>query len=293
MRKTVSLFVVVLSFLSLFSVTALRVVKDQYGAIQRQGHSTVTAHAPQAVKEHQISVAYAQQLIRQLGGVQAASRMLYRVTKPMASQPHVTFGNAQTTSSNWGGYVADTSGTGIHVDSSFSEFNVSRAAGTDTASWVGVGGFHGGNLAQAGIDQSLMESWYEFFPNPPVFLYSINSGDEMYDLVLRDRSNGLWLVFIEDLTTGVYYTNEFSFNPDQTTAEWIVEVQSNGPVGSFAPVNFTFDQFGDGSSSQPMTSSEASTLWQVSLRSPRGGSVCPSGLTNPGTIGVSFSAAPC
>jgi Peptidase A4 family len=293
LRKTVSLFVVVLSFMSLFSVTALHATEAQYGVIQGQGHSTVTAPAPQAAKEHQISIAYAQQLTRTLDGGKVASRMLHRVTTPMASQHHVAYSIAQTTSSNWGGYVADTSATGIHVDASFSEFNASRAAGTDTASWVGVGGFHGGNVAQAGIDQSLMESWYEFFPNPPVFLYSVNSGDEMYDLVLRDRSNGLWLVFIEDLTTGVFYTNEFSFNPDQTTAEWIVEVQPNGPVGSFAPVNFTFDQFGDGSSSQPMTSSEASPLWQVSLRSPRGGSVCPSGLTNPGTIGVSFSAAPC
>jgi hypothetical protein len=292
LRKTVSLFVVVLSFLLLFSGTALRAAQAHYGDIQGQGHSPVTTQAPQAVKEHQISTAYAQQLTRNLAGVNVASRMLHRVTQPLASHPPVTYGIAQTPSSNWAGYVADTSATGIRVDASFSEFNASRAAGTDTASWVGVGGFHGGNVAQVGIDQSLMESWYEFFPNPPVFLYSVNAGDTMYDLILRDRSNGLWMVFIEDLTTGVFYTNEFSFNPDQTTAEWIVEVQPNGPVGSFVPVTFTFNQFGDGSSSQPLTSGEASPLWQVFLRSPRGGSVCPSGVSNPGT-GATFSAAPC
>ncbi len=268
--------------------TSVLASTTHYGSIQRKGQAVAKVSRPQPAKVFQLSDARAKQLALRFGGQKAVAHMLHRVTKPLPTQAHTSYD--ATTDYNWAGYVSDTSSTGNTVNASSADFNVSRASGTDTASWVGIGGFNGGNLAQTGVDDSQLESWYEFYPSPPVFLYRVNSGDSMYGTVSLDSDTGNWYVDIQDFTTNQYYANEFSFNPDQTTADWIVEVQTNGPVSRFSPVNFSQATWGDqNNSSLPMTSSDGN-LTSVTLQSPVRGAVCPSGV---GSDGESFSLAPC
>ncbi len=289
-RKPLGILVqiaIVLSMTVCFTFsTSVLASTPHYGSIQRKGQSVVQVNHPRPVTVFHLSDARAKQLALRFGGRKAFAHMLHRVTKPLSTQVHVSY----ATSGNWAGYVSDTSSTGNTVNSSSADFNVSSTSGTDTATWVGIGGYNGGNLAQTGVDDTQRASWYEFYPNPPVFLYYVNPGDSMYGTVSLDSDTGNWYVDIQDFTTNQYYANEFSFNPDQTTADWIVEVQQNGPVPNFSSANFSQAVWGDQNNSNlPLTSSDGNPT-SVTLQSPVGGTVCPSGV---GSDGESFSVAPC
>ena len=267
--------------------TALARFPQSYGPNQGSPSSSKTTSAPLQVKEYNISTVRVEQLVlKAFGpslGAKIISRMLYRVIKPLAVDYHLKYTNAN--SPNWAGYIVDNSNNGIlPVNGSASVFNVSPVCSTctDTATWVGVGGQNGAKyLAQTGIDQLYLKSWYEFWPNSPHYLFPLHSGDQMTGTVQYDTTNGLWFIYIGDTTTGTYYSNEFSFNPDQTTAEGSVEVQPNGPVPSFSPVNFPNYSWQDNHGYwQPLTSPKVGTLWDECLVSPVSGYAGPGSITS-------------
>lgn len=80
-----------------------------------------------------------------------------------------------STSTNWGGYETDAS----YVSEADGRFIARKSSGgflqtAVDASWVGVGGSLGQNLAQTGIDMNKMQAWYELYPANPVFLYNVS-----------------------------------------------------------------------------------------------------------------------
>lgn len=62
-------------------------------------------------------------------------------------------------------------------------------------------------------------------PANPVNVFRVSGGDSMYGLVSWESDVSLWYIDIQDLTTGHYYADEFSYGADKTTAEWIEEGQ--------------------------------------------------------------------
>ena len=272
---------VMLSLLLLTAPTTSAV--GTFGAIQGLSHHhLVAAKKAIPIRAYGISTQRAQALAMQFSKGKITTRSLRRIQHRVQQQLPIKATKkftspTYTSSSNWAGYVADTAGTIYQADAVSGAFNVSPESGTVTASWVGLGGFNSGSLIQTGVDQSIDATWYELLPDYPVYLYYVNPGDTMYGEVALDSSNGLWYVLIWDETTGNWYSNEFSYATDTSTAVWIVEVQPNGAVPYFDPVNFSYAQWEDNYGSfQDMTSNEEATLWNITLVSPVGGYVCAS-----------------
>lgn len=233
-----------------------------------------------------ISDDYAKKLTAKFLGVKAASRMLHRVKEPLANQPEdnvkFTTNPINDPSTNWAGYVAESS----NITGAMSKFTVEKSTGIDAA-WAGVGGDNGTNLAQTGVRMDNLKAWYEMFPANPVYLFNVNNGDEMMSTVSFDTDTGKWYLYIGDLTTGTCYGDEFSFNPDTTTAEWIVETTGNSAVGNFNPVNFTQATWSDSNYTyQNINSDSDSTLYKETENCPNGGSISTSSI---GSDGQSFT----
>jgi hypothetical protein len=153
------------------------------------------------------------------------------------------------------------------------------------ATWAGVGGFNGTNLAQTGVDQWLNEAWVELYPNTPTYEFFVNNGDYMYSNVSYDRATAKWSLSIQDVTKGVSFSNEYSFSPDQTSADWIVETLGSS-VPSFSTVDFTYSNWYDNNGFlQNINSDRTSTVWQITA-SPGCGTISPGGI---GADGSSFN----
>lgn len=111
------------------------------------------------------------------------------------------------------------------------------------------------DLLQTGVNMVLKKAVYCLWDNPyqkcdetgnqsPTELFTVSQGDNMYGYVAR-TGVGVWEVLIEDTTKGGsnYYQNTFSFSPDHTTADWIVEtsVSQGGTVQNFNDISFGGD----------------------------------------------------
>lgn len=109
-----------------------------------------------------------------------------------------------------------------------------KDAGADTFSsvWVGIGGQFDNTLIQVGTEQDFTNgsanyyAWHELLPNylVPIGSISVSAGDKMEaSISLIDSNSNLWSISLEDLTSNGNFQNNFTYNSQRLTAEWIVE----------------------------------------------------------------------
>jgi hypothetical protein len=191
------------------------------------------------------------------------------------------------TSSVWGGYVDTVTYPGSVVTQTESYNTYQRASDSygTMSSWVGIGGVHGsGYLAQDGAyNTSPAVTWYETFPNPAhaTGVYP-SAGNQMLYLVQFDYSNGKYYFLEDDTSTNKYASQEVSFTPDVTTAEWITESYP-GPVPACNPITFSTANWKDQFGQWWILNSHASTAAYY-LNPPYGGAVTPSGISGSNTF---------
>lgn len=191
------------------------------------------------------------------------------------------------TSANWGGYVDTVTYPGSVVTQveSYNTFQRASDSYPIMSPWVGIGGVNGQNLAQDGANNNTpVVTWYELFPSPAhtTGVYP-RAGDQMLYLVQFDYSNGKYYFLQEDTTTNKYASQEFSFTPNVTTAEWITEETYPGPVASCSPITFSSASWKDQFGQWWILNSHASTT-PYDMYPPNGGSVTPSGISGSNTF---------
>jgi hypothetical protein len=251
---------------------------------------TADLHMPQPgapstddLRRHEVHIsdADARRLAEDPIAPEAPGRLLHRVTTPLPSnsRPDVRFGLISSQYiPNWGGYVADlynSASYAIGASGVFTVNHVSTCSGCPLfAPWTGVGGVYGTPLIQTGVDEVTMLAWIEVYPDPPIWVYSgVRDGDSIFSRVQFDTATGLWYMLIADLTSGVYFANEYQVNATYntvSTAEWIAEnTAPSNVLAPFTTVPFTaaawVDQFGV---SQRMTSTAAPRMQRDLLRDP-------------------------
>lgn len=266
--------------------------------------ASAAGNPPPSPAPIQISDSLAKTLAQKYVGSYAASRMLHRVTILPAQPTNPTYYTTSPTpvpGQTWAGYEvrSDALDGYPNADGAQGHFNALQNVGGSgvVGTWVGVGGGYPndtGNIIQTGISNNLMQAWYELLPSPAVYVFSVNSNDEM----VADTSyvgSGDWYIDIQDLTTGVYYAATFSFTPDQSTAEWVME-DGNGGTSTIG-TNFTTDfqyctwlEAVSGEPAVPINSSDDGYLYELSFSNSYG-SLTPSGLRSTGE-GFSVAAAP-
>src|SRR6266568_8110279 len=135
-------------------------------------------------------VASVQAELRAEGLGLVADRLLVRHTVPIPAPGGRHWGMGFTTSSNWAGFVADMGAGGTNSLDEARGFFTARPVSTSAAvcSFVGIGGFNGTNLWQAGLDQLAMQGWVEAYPGRAAyFTFPISSGDTMFARVVDNR----------------------------------------------------------------------------------------------------------
>jgi|GEM_PF-1880223 len=251
--------------------------------VNDQTKSQVNSKIP---KQVDISDDYGKQFIRKKLGDHVSSRLKYHVKAPLAKQfPEIKYTKAITpwTDQIWSGYIVESS----NIQGVSGEFNAAPSQNGYDATWTGIGGVNGtGNLAQTGIDQKYMVAWTEVYPEVAQYWFYVNDGDQIISDVLYDSDTGNWFLLIADLTTGDYYYNEYSFNPDQTTAEWIVERAMNSNIGTFDTINFNSAYWYDSNNTKQNINSDAATALYQSKINWNSQSSVPSDI---GLHGESFS----
>src|SRR4051812_13960016 len=77
-----------------------------------------------------------------------------------------------------------------------------------------------------GVNSQTMQAFYDLLDNgfcnggsTPVF--SVNAGDHMWGYVTFDGGTNKWFVMIQDITRSLYYSNEWSYNTNTNTGEFI------------------------------------------------------------------------
>jgi hypothetical protein len=264
----------------------------RYGPASAVGVAPVSClQTPRAVQEWSPPNAYLKQYLIGHGlSIGEADRFVEeRILKPEVPQPaHPACYRNPTprTSGNWSGYISDFKNASNLVWGVLSNYHVRAVCSNcaQVATFAGVGGVNGQNLAQTGADQWLLEAWIELYPNPPVYEFFVNNGDYMYSNVSYDNVTAKWSLSIQDVTRGASFSSEYSFNPDQTSGEWIVETLSSS-VPSFSNVDFTYSDWYDNNGFlNNINSDKTSTVWQVT-DSPGCGTIVPGAL---GADGSSF-----
>jgi hypothetical protein len=154
------------------------------------------------------------------------------------------------TSRNWSGYVA----TGGRSYTSVSGAWViakpdPNIQGVD-ATWVGIGGANTTDLIQAGTEAAVSgdgtvtyDAWTETLPQSTrTTSLAVNAGDTV-SVTITEQSSGLWLIDMNNVTTGKTFTTTLRYNSSKSSAEWIQEAPSVGrgiaPLDSFGSVKFT------------------------------------------------------
>ncbi len=134
-------------------------------------------------------------------------------------------------SSSWGGYISDILNTIYYAQIVGGSFNVTSYTGLRpvVASWIGIGGYYGNqHLIQAGVTTSQFgltgrKIFEELYPAGPSLLWDAPTGDIVNVYIHLDKATGNWEIIIDDSATTFYEDDEFSFDPDMNTAEWIEE----------------------------------------------------------------------
>jgi len=158
--------------------------------------------------------------------------------------------NAAQTSVNWSGY-ADTGKPGqfTSVSTSWTQPAVTcGATNTSSSFWAGLDGDGTNTVEQTGTEADCANGtatyagWWEMFPNAPVFYNNpVQPGDSMTASVKSD-GNGNFTLTLSDTSQGwSQSTQQANANAQLGSAEVIAEAPSNGsvlPLSNFGTVTF-------------------------------------------------------
>jgi len=276
-----------LTFVALVGIILSALFLGQPGNAVQASLDHTSAPAPSGSPPPQIplSTERLKQLLLARGLTDVVAHLRTRVETPLPTQPVVYWTIVDGQSPNWGGYVADQGNTGNWVNESRAFFHVRQVTGGPAVgTWGGVGGVNGTNLAQTGVDQLRMQAWVELFPNPATYLFSIGNGDTMFSNVFFDGATGGWVLLIQDYTSGTFFSQEYVFTPDLTSADFISEAQGGGPVPSFSGIDFSSSGYFINQLGTELTIDNPYSLRTIRLKlvSPYGGCITPSALTADG-----------
>ena len=196
----------------------------------------------------------------------------------------------QVETSNWSGYAEANFKTGLSYTAASGTWvvpTVKAVSGFSTAyssSWVGIGGFCttarcnkvDRTLIQLGTEQDVASSgtttyyaWYEMLPSAPVKIpLTVVRGDQVTASLSKSPSAGtshgpgqhggghhvssqIWLLSMDDLTTGKSWSTTVTYSSSLLSAEWIEEAPSSGtvlPLANFGTMNFDAGTVNSGSS---------------------------------------------
>jgi hypothetical protein len=145
--------------------------------------------------------------------------------------------NRSLTSSNWAGYIvaSDLNNPQPRVTSINASWVVPAVngpgAGSNSATWIGVGGQFDDTLIQTGTEQHYLHggqysAWYELLSSNSVTINSltVSPGDSITaSISLLDLAANTWSIEIHDVSSNQSFKNSFTYISSMLSAEWIVE----------------------------------------------------------------------
>lgn len=168
--------------------------------------------------------------------------MLFAVSLSLLEVLLTTFLNTSQVSSveslDWAGYTITGAASNPQqevtaVTASWTVPAVADSTGdTFSAAWIGIGGFVDKTLIQTGTEhdsingQAMYSVWYEMLPDDSVNIDAINvsPGDVISaSILLLDSGTNEWTIQISDVTNGQGFSQNFIYNSNRLSAEWIVE----------------------------------------------------------------------
>ncbi|HEV2249580.1 MAG TPA: G1 family glutamic endopeptidase [Candidatus Limnocylindria bacterium] len=208
------------------------------------------------------------------------------------------------TSRNWSGYVATGGSSYTSVSGTWVIAKPDPTVLGIDATWVGIGGANTTDLIQAGTEATVngdgtvtYDAWTETLPQSTrTVSLAVNGGDTV-SVTIAERSAGLWVVDLKNVTTGKTFTTTIRYDSSKASAEWIEEAPSLGrgiaPLDSFGTVKFTggsvtvdgTKQTLAGANAKPVTMADAANrpLAIPSAIGSDGSSFSVSRTSNPGT----------
>jgi hypothetical protein len=172
----------------------------------------------------------------------------YSISKYLTSQSPSTSSVARTT--QWAGYIVASNfqnrqPVASSVSASWTVPEVKTSENnTESAAWIGIGGYGDKTLIQTGTDQQCVNgrvsyyAWYELIPDPVVRITNmrIRAGDTITASInLTNKAASAWSIEINDVTRGATFKEAVFYNSSRLSAEWIVERPTvNGNIRTLA-----------------------------------------------------------
>jgi hypothetical protein len=209
------------------------------------------AHPATTTTSHAVTITH--------GGIRPGGVAVH-VVSPSSPRTARSGIRAQSTSTNWSGYAAD-SGTYTSVSATWVEPKGSCSGRSDEYSsfWVGLDGYSSSTVEQTGTDTDCDGStpsyygWYETYPNPSIsFGDSISAGDTISASVTYKGSSKFVYTLADKTKNWSVSTTQTESGASRSSAEVIIEApcctDSGGilPLADFGTVNFSNSQV-DGS----------------------------------------------
>jgi len=139
---------------------------------------------------------------------------------------------------NWAGYAVaydfsdpQPSVTGVSGSWVVPQVEISQDD-TFSAVWVGVGGIFDDTLIQTGTEQDCINgtvsyfAWYALLPSNSILITTIevSPGDTITASVnLVNSAENIWSIYMNDVSTGQVFNQNFIYNSSRLSAEWVVE----------------------------------------------------------------------
>jgi hypothetical protein len=164
-----------------------------------------------------------------------------------------------TVSGNWAGLVESGATSYTSVSATWTVPTVQATPRGVSSTWIGIDGYTNHDLIQTGTEQDSFEgfpdyySWYELLPDSEVEIGQVNPGDEMNAEIFKNPSPAppnMWTIDISDLSVpGDNFSQQFSYDTPETSAEWIEELTNvtptQPPLANFGTATFTDLNFTD------------------------------------------------
>jgi hypothetical protein len=164
-------------------------------------------------------------------------------------------------STNWSGYV-DSGPVFTAVSGEWTVPSIAASDPSAVSQWVGIDGAANPDLIQAGTSEQDVSgsvsyfAWYEILPADAIPLGAVSPGDQI-DVSISEDSQDVWTISVEDVTSRLSRSREFSYSGPGASAEWIEEDPSiNGqepPLADFGSTTFSDLAFETADGSEPVT----------------------------------------
>ena len=200
------------------------------------------------------------------------------------------------TSSNWSGYVAESSlasPSTQYIKSVIGTWKIPSVvcgfSNTFSSIWVGIDGYSDGTVEQLGTEQDcsggipVYYAWYEIYPNPAHYIpITVHVGHTITASVKYNATTGKFGLSMHDLTTGKSFFKSISSSAQRSSAEWIIEAPYFGgilPLSNFGTAHFSRAQYSDvsvgGGSFHAVDFHGPGTYDSITMVDPNGGTSSP------------------